>query len=113
MGEPFPNNFAMTLLTISSHLVNEGVEETPPSRPGVNGFSNGEHTLSPNNLFINLEGCNIGFQNWHPMPVTQNGNRLSGQGEMGGVWEWTSSHLEKHDGYKPMDLYPAYTCKYL
>jgi formylglycine-generating enzyme required for sulfatase activity len=47
------------------------------------------------------------------MPVTQNGNRLSGQGEMGGVWEWTSSHLEKHDGYKPMDLYPAYTCKYL
>lgn len=43
------------------------------------------------------------------MPVTQNGNRLSGQGDMGGVWEWTSSALERHEGFKPMALYPAYT----
>lgn len=28
---------------------------------------------------------------------------------MGGVWEWTSSVLEKHEGFEPMGLYPAYT----
>lgn len=43
------------------------------------------------------------------MPVTQNGDQLSGQGNMGGVWEWTSSALERHDGFEPMTLYPAYT----
>lgn len=43
------------------------------------------------------------------MPVTQNGNRLSGRGDMGGVWEWTSSALERHEGFEAMKLYPAYT----
>lgn len=28
---------------------------------------------------------------------------------MGGVWEWTSSVLERHEGFEPMALYPAYT----
>lgn len=32
---------------------------------------------------------------------------------MGGVWEWTSSVLEKHEGFKPMDIYPEYTGKLL
>lgn len=43
------------------------------------------------------------------MPVTQNGDQLSGQGNIGGVWEWTSSALERHEGFEPMTLYPAYT----
>ena len=43
------------------------------------------------------------------MPITQNGNKLSGQGDMGGCWEWTSSVLEKHEGFEAMGLYPAYT----
>lgn len=43
------------------------------------------------------------------MSVTQNGNKLCGQGDMGGVWEWTSSALERHEGFEPMTLYPAYT----
>ncbi|KAJ6144683.1 hypothetical protein N7470_008578 [Penicillium chermesinum] len=34
-----------------------------------------------------VAGCNIGFQNWHPVPVTPHGDKLAGQGEMGGVWE--------------------------
>ena len=93
------------------HLVNDGVEETPPSRSVVNGFSSGEHALNPHDLFINLEGCNVGLKNWHPTPVTQHGKKLCGQGDMGGVWEWTSSPLEKHEGFKAMDLYPAYTGK--
>ena len=28
---------------------------------------------------------------------------------MGGVWEWTSTVLDKHEGFKPMELYPGYT----
>ena len=31
---------------------------------------------------------------------------------MGGVWEWTSSVLEKHEGFEPMDVYPGYTGKF-
>ena len=67
----------------------------------------------PEQLFANLEGCNVGFKHFHPTSVTQNGHKLSGQSEMGGVWEWTSSVLEKHDGFEPMPLYPAYTGKYM
>lgn len=51
----------------------------------------------------------MGFKHWHPMPVTQNGGKLSGQSGMGGVWEWTSTVLERHDGFEPMQLYPGYT----
>jgi hypothetical protein len=43
------------------------------------------------------------------MPVTPNGNKLAGQGEMGGLWEWTSSVLEQREGFAPMKLYPAYS----
>jgi hypothetical protein len=67
---------------------------------------NGE---SSQELFANLKGANVGFNNWHPVAVTANGNKLAGQGGMGGVWEWTSSVLEKHEGFEPMKLYPAYT----
>ena len=63
----------------------------------------------PHALFTNLEGCNVGFKRYHTTPVTQNGNKLSGQAEMGGVWEWTSTVLEAHEGFKPMELYPGYT----
>ena len=80
------------------------MEESPPSRAVVNGGGSKD-------LFANLDGANVGFKNWHPVAITANGNKLAGQAEMGGVWEWTSSPLEKHDGFEPMPLYPAYTCK--
>ena len=60
-------------------------------------------------LFTNLEGANVGFQQWHPISVADKGNKLAGQAEIGGVWEWTSSPLAKHEGFEPMPLYPAYT----
>ncbi|EEP75506.1 conserved hypothetical protein [Uncinocarpus reesii 1704] len=63
-------------------------------------------------VYIDLDGYNVGFKHWHPSPVTQNGNKLSGQGDMGGVWEWTSSALQPHEGFKAMDLYPAYTADF-
>ena len=83
--------------------MNDGVEETPPHGPSqtVSGGSS--------ELFVDLAGANVGFQYWHPVPVTADGGRLAGQSEMGGVWEWTSSVLEKYEGFEPLALYPGYT----
>ncbi|KAI0132334.1 C-type lectin protein [Xylariales sp. AK1849] len=98
-----------TVPAVNGHLVNDGVEETPPSgaQPTVNGKSS-----ENDELFIDLSNANVGFQHWHPTAVTAHGDRLAGQGEMGGVWEWTSSPLTKHEGFKPMALYPAYTADF-
>lgn len=68
-----------------------------------------QSTLDPEEIFVDLEGCNIGLQHFHPMPVTQNGGRLSGLGDMGGAWEWTSSVFAPFEGFKPMDIYPGYS----
>ncbi|KAJ5943333.1 hypothetical protein N7516_003501 [Penicillium verrucosum] len=76
-------------------------------RNGVNGSSKPQSTGQT--VFRDLTGCNVGFNNWHPVPVTPNGDQLAGQGEMGGVWEWTSTPLMPHDGFKSMDIYPGYT----
>ena len=79
---------------------------------GANGAVNGDksHSLE-GTTFRDLSGCNAGFKNWHPTPVTQNGDKLAGQSDMGGLWEWTSSPLMPHDGFKAMDIYPGYTCE--
>ena len=104
MGESFSNSIhkAIADCRTISHLVNDGVEETPPSRGVYRGEGSEE-------LFTNLDGANVGFKNWHPVAVTANGNKLGGQSDMGGLWEWTSSELAKHEGFEPMPLYPAYT----
>ena len=60
-------------------------------------------------LFTNLQDANVGFTHWHPVAVTGKGNKLAGQGEFGGVWEWTSSVLTQHEGFQPMPIYPGYT----
>ncbi|KAF7564098.1 hypothetical protein G7046_g34 [Stylonectria norvegica] len=95
-----------TVPAVNGHLVNDGVEETPPSRPPVPSEG------SSSQLFLDLAGANVGFKHWHPMPVTSRGGVLAGQAEMGGVWEWTSSPLTRHDGFEPMPLYPAYTADF-
>ena len=84
------------------------MEESPPLRYSESS-SNTVSSPKLHDIFINLEGANVGFKHWHPVPVTQNGGRLSGQGEMGGVWEWTSTVLENYEGFEAMDLYPGYT----
>lgn len=91
----------------SSHLVNDGVEESPPSGAPVNGSPSAR-----SGLFIELDGANVGFKHWHPVSVAELGNELRGQSDMGGAWEWTSSVLEKHEGYEPMSLYPGYSGEY-
>jgi len=97
---------------VNGHLINDGVEESPPSKDFTNNFSSAASSLTPSKLFVNLEGANVGFKHWHPTPVVQNGDKLSGQGELGGVWEWTSSVLKKHEGFEPMSLYPGYTADF-
>ena len=84
------------------------MEESPPLWHPTS-FSNIVFSPKLHDIFINLEGINVGFKHWHPVPVTQNGGRLSGQGEMGGLWEWTSTVLENYEGFEAMDLYPGYT----
>ena len=100
---------AKMISAVNGHLSNDGVSQTPPSHPSPKRRPSTEPPLDPRRIFTDLQGCNVGFQHWHPTPVTQLGNRLCGQGEMGGVWEWTSSVLEAHEGFSPMKLYPGYT----
>ncbi|WYZ45172.1 hypothetical protein EsH8_VIII_000488 [Colletotrichum jinshuiense] len=95
-----------TVPAVNGHLSNDGVEETPPKAASLEA----EKTRSQ--LFADLDGANVGFQHWHPVPVTANGSRLAGQGELGGVWEWTSSPLAPHEGFEPMPLYPQYTADF-
>jgi L-histidine Nalpha-methyltransferase / hercynylcysteine S-oxide synthase len=105
----------MAKANVPRHLSNDGVEETPPSSPLSYGTANGStkhHQLDPNKLFIELADRNIGFRNWHPTPVTGNGHRLCGQSDLGGLWEWTSTPLASHEGFRAMDLYPGYTADF-
>ena len=109
MGKYFLLSQPLTSSLCSSHLVNNGVQESPPEKPSTNGSSDAAAGIDPRELFIDLNGVNVGFKHWHPMPVTQSGNKLSGQADMGGVWEWTSTTLEAYEGFEPMALYPGYT----
>ncbi|CDO77155.1 hypothetical protein BN946_scf184657.g30 [Trametes cinnabarina] len=54
-------------------------------------------------------GANVGFRNWQPVPATSGGHKDGGKGHNGGVWEWTSTVLDKHDGFVPSKLYPGYS----
>ncbi|EJF63190.1 hypothetical protein DICSQDRAFT_55495 [Dichomitus squalens LYAD-421 SS1] len=54
-------------------------------------------------------GANVGFRNWHPVPATTGGPADGGKGHNGGVWEWTSTVLDKYEGFVPSKLYPGYS----
>lgn len=95
-----------TVPAVNGHLVNNGVEETPPTSEAIHDKD------SNSELFVDLTRANVGFVNWHPVAITSKGNELAGQADLGGLWEWTSSTLEKHDGFQPMELYPAYTADF-
>lgn len=110
-AKEFANAIGRTIPAVNGHLVNNGVQETPPSRGSLNGFS-GTGSPDPRDLFIDLGGANVGFKQWHPVSVVEKGEQLCGQSDLGGVWEWTSTVLEKHEGFEPMELYPAYTADF-
>ncbi|KAJ9193152.1 hypothetical protein DTO021D3_3818 [Paecilomyces variotii] len=69
--------------------------------------------ISREDIYIDLTSCNVGFRNFHPTPVTQNGNRLCGQSDMGGAYEWTSSLFAPQPRFKPMDIYPGYSADFM
>ncbi|KAI4916840.1 hypothetical protein J4E90_003343 [Alternaria incomplexa] len=112
MKPEFESSLGNRIPAVNGHLINEGVFETPPSRALSNGDSGAVSSLNPRNLFVDLEGTNVGFKHWHPVSVVEKGDKLCGQSDLGGVWEWTSTVLEKHDGFEPMELYPGYTADF-
>ncbi|EIN06452.1 hypothetical protein PUNSTDRAFT_105460 [Punctularia strigosozonata HHB-11173 SS5] len=54
-------------------------------------------------------GANVGFRNWHPTPATTGRADNDGRGSNGGVWEWTSTLFESHDGLAPTNIFPGYS----
>ncbi|KAF4567498.1 hypothetical protein EYR40_006503 [Pleurotus pulmonarius] len=54
-------------------------------------------------------GANVGFRNWHPVPATTGLNQYGGRGSNGGVWEWTSTLFDNHDGLVPTNLFTGYS----
>eukprot|EP00210_Caulerpa_lentillifera_P000661 g638.t1 len=51
-----------------------------------------------------LGSLNVGFQNFCPLPMSNDGVHI-----MGSVWEWTSTVLQKHEGFIASQIYPGYT----
>ncbi|KAF8448703.1 C-type lectin protein [Boletus edulis BED1] len=54
-------------------------------------------------------GANVGFRNWHPVPATAGLDEHDGKGTNGGVWEWTSTFLDDHEGLFPTTHFPGYS----
>jgi len=54
-------------------------------------------------------GANVGFRNWHPIPPTTGGDKNNGRGSNGGVWEWTTTVFEGHEGLVPTDQFTGYS----
>ncbi|PNS18429.1 Ergothioneine biosynthesis protein 1 [Sphaceloma murrayae] len=101
-----------TIPAVNSHLINNGVQESPPDGPNAPNSARESPALNPRSLFIDLTHTNTSFKHWHPMPVSHLGNRLAGQSDMGGLWEWTSTTLRPWDGFEAMHLYPGYTADF-
>uniref|UniRef100_A0A8H7Y2K3 Uncharacterized protein n=1 Tax=Psilocybe cubensis TaxID=181762 RepID=A0A8H7Y2K3_PSICU len=54
-------------------------------------------------------GANVGFRNWHPVPATTGLAEYAGKGSNGGIWEWTSTAFDTHDGLVPTQLFTGYS----
>ncbi|KAK3899457.1 hypothetical protein C8A05DRAFT_36918 [Staphylotrichum tortipilum] len=137
--EQVEKHLSQIVPAVNGHLCNNGVEISPPATPPASAPAS-EATatddddseldeLDPSSragsqaLFSNLDGANVGFRHWHPVAVTGWGRgsggrgaagrgRPAGQAEFGGVWEWTSSVLQRWEGFEPMALYPRYTADF-
>ncbi|EFI28167.1 DUF323 domain-containing protein [Coprinopsis cinerea okayama7 len=57
-------------------------------------------------------GANIGFRNWHPVPATTGISEFDGKGSNGGVWEWTSTLFDTHEGLVPTNIFPGYSADF-
>jgi formylglycine-generating enzyme required for sulfatase activity len=49
----------------------------------------------------------------HPIPSATAGlDEMQGKGSNGGVWEWTSTLFDTHDGLVPTDIFPGYSADF-
>ncbi|EPY53599.1 sulfatase modifying factor 1 [Schizosaccharomyces cryophilus OY26] len=55
--------------------------------------------------YVSTEGMATGFQQLHPAKLKDDETPQI----FTGAWEWTSTVLEKHEGFEPEALYPDYT----
>ncbi|EJT98740.1 hypothetical protein DACRYDRAFT_57088 [Dacryopinax primogenitus] len=53
------------------------------------------------------EAANIGFKNWHPIPPQW--DSIAQRGHNGGVWEWTSTVMDRYEEFLPSGVYPGYS----
>jgi formylglycine-generating enzyme required for sulfatase activity len=54
-------------------------------------------------------GANVGFRNWHPIPATTGNEENGGIGSNGGVWEWTATLFDGHEGLVPTKHFTGYS----
>ncbi|KAI0640552.1 C-type lectin protein [Trametes meyenii] len=54
------------------------------------------------------EGANTGFRHWHPLPATAGADGCA-RGSNGGVWEWTATVLDAHEGFAGTGIFPGYS----
>lgn len=90
------------------------IHELVERQKGALGHSALNHTchVDPEAIFVDFsDDANVGLQNFHQVPVTQNGGRLCGLGDFGGAWEWSCDLFAPQPGFKPMDIYPGYSGK--
>ncbi|KAI0922139.1 hypothetical protein AcW2_006917 [Taiwanofungus camphoratus] len=53
------------------------------------------------------EGANMGFRNWHPLPATAGCEKDECKGSNGGIWEWSSTVFDGHDGFECTTIFPG------
>jgi len=58
------------------------------------------------------DGANVGFRNWHPVPATAGLTENEGKGSNGGVWEWTSTVFDGHEGLVPTNVFTGYSADF-
>ncbi|ORY82904.1 histidine-specific methyltransferase [Leucosporidium creatinivorum] len=61
---------------------------------------------------VDAPTSNVGLANLHPIPPSPPSKRRDGSltgGSDGGVWMWSSTVLDAHEGYEPSALYPGYS----
>ncbi|KAF8322632.1 hypothetical protein DL93DRAFT_2071516 [Clavulina sp. PMI_390] len=58
---------------------------------------------------LGAESSLIGFKKWTFVPGLAPDPESNLRGHNGGVWEWSSSILDSHDGYEPSILYPGFS----
>ncbi|EPX71206.1 sulfatase modifying factor 1 [Schizosaccharomyces octosporus yFS286] len=75
-----------------------------PTEEELNHFY--DHVLHrKSETYVSTKGMATGFQQLHPANLKDDGTHQI----FTGAWEWSSTVLDKHEGFEPEALYPDYT----